>query len=223
MKNAVKVIRYALFLAIPVVVVSCYPGGAEYYSDTDIVMTDYNDTFDFSAAQTYYMVDSIEYVGDNDEDVDHTYDELILSTVAGKMNDMGYQRIDYEEGQDPPDLLLQISVSTSSNEGVGWVPGYPGYPWYPGYPGWGWDWWWGYPGYPGGYYPYYYSFKTGTLAITLGDVDGIHEDDKGDTVIPAVWMATINGLLSSSTTDIKNRITRNINQAFKQSPYLEKK
>ena len=212
MKKMKKLLRFGFFLLLPVIVVSCYPGGAEYYSDTDIVVTDYNDTYDFTQAHTYYMPDTVIYVGKGDKEPDHSFDDLILSTIAGKMLDYGYERITDTVPQ--PDLLLSVAVATTTNEGIGWIPGYP---YYPGW-GWGWDWgWW----YPGGYYPYYYSFNTGTLAITLGDLS--QKKVSADSVsVPAEWNAIINGLLSSSTSDIVKRIKKNINQAFAQSSYLKK-
>jgi hypothetical protein len=41
--------------------------------------------------------------------------------------------------------------------------------------------------------------------------------------IPVVWLGTINGLLGSNSNDTKNRLEYNINEAFKQSPYLDTK
>ena len=214
----IKLLFYGIFLLIAVAMVSCYPGGAEYYSDTDIVVTDYDSAFFAShTIKTYFLVDTVAYLTDDPEDVDHTYDELVLTTIKDNLDALGYVEVD--TGNDtPPDVLVTASVTTSTTSG--WVPGYPYYPYYPwwGYPGWGW--WWGY--YPGGYYPYYYSFSTGTLFITMGDPNNPIEDDDGNIKIPVVWGSAFNGMLSSSTQDMKSRIERSINQSFSQSKCFKK-
>jgi hypothetical protein len=43
----------------------CYPDGAEYYEDTDIVYTDYDDQFDFSSKGTYSIPDKIVKITGN--------------------------------------------------------------------------------------------------------------------------------------------------------------
>ncbi len=215
----VRFLFYGLFAALAVVMVSCYPGGAEYYSDTDIVVTDYDSAF-FAThdVKTYFLIDTVAYITDDPEEVKHTYDETILSKIEENLKGVGYTPVD-PDGDTPPDVLVTATVSTSTTEG--WVPGYPYYPYYPydwwwGYPGW--DWWWGYPG---GYYPYYYSFSTGTLFITMGDPNDPINDD-GEIKLPVVWGAAFNGMLSSSTTDMKKRIERSIDQAFAQSKCFHK-
>ena len=210
----VRFLIYGIFLLVSVVMVSCYPGGAEYYSDTDIVVTDYDSAF-FAThhVKTYYLIDTVVFLTDDPEEVEHKYDDMILSTIDENLKQIGYQPVD-TSGDVPPDVLVTATITTSTSEG--WVPGYPYYPYYP------WDWWWGYPGwdwwwgYPGGYYPYYYSFSTGTLFITMGDPNNPIEDD-GEVKLPVVWGAAFNGMLSSSTSDMKARIERSINQAFNQS------
>ncbi len=219
----VRFLLYGMVVIIAVVMVSCYPGGAEYYSDTDIVVTDYDSAF-FAEhnVHTYFLMDTVVYITDDQEDVEHTYDDLILSKIKEDLEEIaGYVPVD-TTGDVPPDVLVTATVTSSTTEG--WVPGYPYYPSYPwdwwwGYPGYGWDWWWGYPG---GYYPYYYSFSTGTLFITMGDPNHPIEDDNGNVKLPVVWGAAFNGMLSSSVSDMKARISRSIDQAFKQSKCFKK-
>jgi len=92
------------------------------------------------------------------------------------------------------------------------------------WPGWGywggWGWWGGYPGwwYPGGVTTYNYT--TGTIFIDLMDPLKINPDNQA---YGAVWLARLNGVLSSSFTGSTNAVTRikeRINDAFNQSPYL---
>jgi hypothetical protein len=53
--------------------------------------------------------------------------------------------------------------------------------------------------------------------MQLSDPDGI-EDDR----VPIHWNGIINGLLQGSNSNILSRIDRNVDQAFAQSPYLQK-
>ena len=89
--------------------------------------------------------------------------------------------------------------------------------WYPGYPGWGW---WYPPCFGcGGYWPptvVTYTWNTGTVVMTL--FDGSSHGD-GDDDVDAVWIGGLNGVLSSSANG-SVRISRGIDQAFTQSPYL---
>ena len=74
-----------------------------------------------------------------------------------------------------------------------------------------WDYWYPYPGYC---YPVAYTYTTGSLVIAMSDQNNSDETN-------ALWVAGINGLMSESTTaDISVRIDTNIDQAFRQSPYL---
>jgi hypothetical protein len=39
--------------------------------------------------------------------------------------------------------------------------------------------------------------------------------------IPVVWTSVVNGLLEGSTNSLNTRLKQTIDQAFKQSPYLQ--
>ena len=81
--------------------------------------------------------------------------------------------------------------------------------WYPWWCGWG-AW------YPWGGYVYQYTF--GTVLVDIIDRDGIVFE--GEELIPIVWTGALNGAVSNSTSDTRNRINRGIDQCFEQSPYL---
>ena len=61
------------------------------------------------------------------------------------------------------------------------------------------------------------SYKSGTLFINLVDPD-IPPPQAGQAV--SIWGAALNGMLEGTNTEIVQRITTNITQAFAQSPYL---
>ncbi len=213
-----KIIVYLFILSIPVIFFSCYPGGVEYYSDTDIVRTDYDIDHNFTNETKYFMPDSIYHaIAEGEEDnIDRQFDEQILARIESNMTAAGYTLLPDTTGAD---VYLTVTVTSSKYTGIGWIPG--GGWWGGWYPGWGWGggynpW---YPWYPGGGYPVYYSYTTGSLILEMVPPDEIDEDAE---LVNIVWQAVGNGLLSSSPENISARIDRIIDQMYVQSKYLNK-
>lgn len=199
---------YFGFLAVVIVLLSgCYPKGPEYTSDYGLVVTDYDPDYNFGAQKTYFMPDTV-YIESNVEDPDYDkyneFKDLVLDLIETNMSARNYTRID-TTGAQIPDIVLNVSALYLDNTGVGWVPS----------PCWSyWCWWYG-----GGWYPYYYSYSTGTILIQLGDpVESILDDGVEASL---AWIAGLDGLLSSSVDTNLQGVTNGINQAFEQSLYLE--
>ena len=192
-----KTIVYSLVLALAVVMASCYPGGIEYYEDTDIVFTSYEPDYDFMQQQTYSMPDSVvKITGDEDEPefIDEPYNTMIINRIKANMETLGWDLVEDPEAAD----LVLFPASWTNTSIYYWYDYWCWY--YPWYCGWGW------------YYPgYVSSYTTGTLVMTLIENE--------DAIEPyRVWTAAINGLLSGSFN--LNRVSKGIDQAFEQSPYL---
>ena len=190
-------------VALLFLMAGCYPDGAEYYEDTDVVYTNYNDKYDFKSKGTYSIPDKIVKItgelqdGEDPEFVKEPYNTQILQKINSNMTALGYTKV-----TDPAiaDLVLFPAVWTNTT-----ITYYYDY-WcwyYPYYCGWGWG------------YPSVSSYTTGTLLMTLV-ADG--EEFVQST---NVWTAAANGLLSGYY-DV-NRVNKAIDQAFKQSSYLNTK
>jgi len=219
------VLKFSYLAAMIIMLSACYPGGAEYTSDTDVILTNYNDNYDFGAKKTYFMSDSIQHIVDEGETGETKYDALILSELESNFEARGYVRLLPEDTlthPEPPDLMVVITTIETTTTYI-----YGGYPWYGGW-GYGWGWYYkstkyyyGYPGYGWGY-PYYpsyaSSYTTGTVVWDMFDPDNV--DDEGETII-VEWLGAINGLLGSSVSSTQDRIKTSINQAFTQSPYIQ--
>lgn len=206
---------------------SCYPDDSLSISETDVIMTAYNDTVDFTSFKTYFMSDTVYPVRDDTSDhslIEYNYD--IIDAIAKNMVAYGYTRVG-DTAVDAPDIRISSASITVKNITIGW--------WYPYYPGWGWGWGWGYksssresnyyyPGYPGyyppGYWgtPYYSSYTTGTLLIEMADPHTTIVVE-GDTLTPIYWGAGINGVLSSGSD--KSRIIGDIDKVFELSPEIK--
>ena len=192
----------------------CYPKGPEYYSDFDLTVTDRDPDYDFGAQKIYWMADTVEYITNiEDNEIDPGDVEKLLAEVESNLSAKGYDRLDVTNPNDA-EFVITVSVIASRNTGVGWVP-VP-----PCYPGWGWGCFPGYyPPYWGGYYTY--SYTTGSVFINWYDPQEPPVDNNGEQEQPIHWVATFNGLVSSSKENNAARISAGIEQAFKQSTYIK--
>ncbi len=227
-KKTISYTIYVLFITIPLLFFSCYPGGIEYYNESDIILTMYDDQFDFADNSNYFMPDTIIHaIEEGEEDnISRAYDGPILDQIADQMSAAGYTRLESNIITDSvlvdsADVVLSVVITSSEYTGIGYIPGGGGYwGWYPGW-GWGGGY---YPGYPwcpgyGWGYPYTYSYSTGSLFIEMIDQNSInYQGDNNE--LPITWQATINGMLSGNQNNMQWRIDNGIEQCFKQSPYL---
>jgi len=193
--------RNYYFLVVVLLFAGCYPNGAEYYEETDIVYTNYDDAFEFSGKGTYSMPDKIVKVtgkileGEPPEFIKEPYNTQILTKIKSNMTALGYSQVEDPESAD----LVLLPASWTNTTIYYWYDYWCWY--YPYYCGWGWG------------YPSVSTMTTGTLVMTL-------IADGEDYVEPStVWTAAINGLLSGYYN--VNRVNNAIDQAFEQSPYLK--
>jgi hypothetical protein len=221
--NPKGIMHWILFNVMLVLIVSCYPGGPSTAEDLDIVGTSYDKEFDFSAASSFSLPDTVIHLvtEDQEDSLDREYDNLIIGRVRDQMIAYGYKE-EPLDSQNPADVVMLISTMSSTNSVLYFDP-----PWLWGYWGW-WPGWSGYPiapvwgpewalGFPAGF-PIYINYSTGTLFIAMVDPE---ESDLEEKTLAVTWLATLNSLLSGTNPETEQRIKNNIDQAFKQSPYLK--
>jgi len=205
------VILLALGVAAAFLLSSCTPGSELTASESDVVITVFNQDVDFGAIKTYAMPDTIIHIlNEGDEDlVSRKYDQAILDLIAANLTALGYDRI-ADDSPDAPDV--QVLVSATAVDYWYWYSYYPGdyWGWYGGYPGWGW-------GYPPPSYGTSYANSTGTLFVDMVDPD---QPGAPDELRPGCWRGVCNGILNDTESSKKKRFTDSINQMFEQSPYL---
>lgn len=192
---------------------SCYPAGPEYVDDLDVVYTTYDETYDFQGQNTYAMPDKIVVdieieQGAVGRDTTFVYmkDALaapILAAIDARMQAYGWSKVNISAG---PDVIINPAAVSSTTY-------YYSY-WY--------DWYYGgyYGGYWGWYYPPYYSVSsitTGSLVLTMADPSLADQSPIGKS--PLAWLVVANGV-ASGYGDV-GRVTKAIDQAFAQSPYLK--
>jgi hypothetical protein len=196
----------ALSALAGVVLWGCYPGGPDYYEDTDVVFTTYDVDYVFQGSNTYAMPDKIVVDVEIDRG-DTTFVYMkdvfaapILQAIDRNMLALGWAKTAINGN---PDLVLTPAGMKSTTFFYSYWYDW----WYGGwYPGWGW------------YYPPYYnvsSYTTGSFIMVFADPNIDNPVDRS----PAAWLSAANGLMSGAY-DV-SRVTDAIDQAFRQSPYLK--
>lgn len=223
---------------------SCYKEGNNL-DEYDITVTHYEKDFDFSTYSSFIVRDSVMLYSDYLEESEiHKFysngtSNSIRKTIINKFKSLGYTEA---TNLDDADFVVNPIISLMQEEGLiyNWWWSYPGY--------WGYyyDWWWYYkkgtdyyyyPPYWGWYPPTYtyYSYKTGSLVMEMVDAKSIRDSrdymentdpaDVDPNEIPEIyfrWTALIDGILGSSGSYNTDRAERGFNEAFEQSPYLNK-
>lgn len=212
-----KIFKHGSGLAIALyILTSCYPKGPEYYSDLDLTVTDYDMEYDFGAQKKYFMADTIEYKTNiKDSELDPADVYALLKQIEANFDSLGYESLDDANAADA-EFVISVSAIASETSGGGWIGGPPCYP------GWGWGCGWNpwYPPYWGGGY-YSYSYTTGSVVINWFDPQTPPASFEGGEAQPVHWLAIFNGLMSSSRESNFSRIQESVDQAFKQSPYIQ--
>jgi hypothetical protein len=210
-------LRYLLLASLLALQWACYPKGAEYTDELDLVYTNYTSDFDFTATKTYSIPDSIVKIsGDDISDPDgdgkpqflsQSSANVILNQIKQNMSAYGWTLVDKN---DNPDVVMLVSTMTTTNIYYYYDWWYWGW-YYPGYsPGWGWY-------YPGYYYPPYITgYRSGSIFTQMVDNRAIPLSDNATVV----WTCIINGLAEGGSTNIAARTQINIDKAYDQSPYL---
>jgi hypothetical protein len=234
-----------LILAMAFITVSCHKDPPKTYDDTDMTVTYYNVDFSFSTYNTFVMPDSVvlttNYLtesqinniyksgGTSDKALDHLRDRFV---------GLGYTQVDSITDANfiAVPTLMMMQQDETIWYGTGWWWGYPSYGW-----GWGYykstnyyyGWYPTYPWYPTGV-PVTVSTYNGTIAYEMVDVasylaiiewnENNPEPGPGDVspVLEINWQATIDGYATDDGTYNQERALRGTDEAFAQSPYLQK-
>jgi len=219
-----KFLKQLIWLILVIaIVVSCFPEFDATTEEMDIAITRVEDNQDFTDYNTFFLYDTVMHITDDEsEDVEGKFDDQIISEVRQHFLDMGWTEIkdttDTENSADVSIMLSALAVDIYFYYYYWWDWWY----WYP------WDWWFpGYPGYPifpG--YPTYpaYGYSVGTVMIDMADMKELGRPRTNNEApkLNILWTGAVNGLLVGSESSISQRLTKQLDQVFKQSPYLSK-
>lgn len=215
-----RALRLGAVLGLGLAAAGCYPEVPTAIEDIDVVVTAFDESFDFGANLTFAMPDSvveIDLSGTDTGSYDHSLDALILARIEENLLARGYTR-ELNPEANGADVVILAQVSTALNaEAYSYYPYDPFWGWYPG---WGyWD--------PcigcGYYYPWTPSlgtvvtYRTGSVLVEMIDPDATFETPDGPAFV-ARWATILNGYAEGN--NIAARVGEGIDQAFAQSPYL---
>lgn len=207
-----KKIILGLVVATVVFITGCYPDSSRSLENTELVYTNYDEGFDFSANRSYYLNPEVISI-DTTETIDPQIQAYIRSAIRREMAAKNYTETTAVDDNgfptENPGIVIFATATTVTTTGVSYWPGYGG--WWGGYWGWG-----GWPGYGWGSVAIPYQYDSGLL--TIDHIDWASRDTINESA-DAVWISTITGILSSSGIS-QSRIDRVVSQAYEQSPYM---
>lgn len=198
-KIKIKFLAAALLICTAGVISSCYYDYGIDPDSSNVVVTLYDNQYDFSTVHRYILDTAVNQIGGT---VTTAYNNLINTTMITNLNSLGWTRIPNPTAADSTaaDVVIVGSGITSST----YVVDYGDYWWYGG------GYYWYYPP----YYSYSYSYTTGTLIMAIAD-----KKLKTADQLPIIWSGMLNGA-TGQTSSPSSIITSGINQAFSQSGYL---
>ena len=163
-----------------------------------------------ATARTFDVPDTVVEL-DGIFGIDHANDPVIAAQVRSHFVSLGWREKSDTVGGNP-DVVVVIGVTTRVEEGVaygGWYGNWGTLPYWGGAdPAWVW-------GAPVGAIPY--TYEVGTMVMTMVDLRAPRRQTKE---VPLLLVAAMNGILNG--TAVMPRVLNGIDQAFDQSPYLQR-
>ena len=190
---------------------ACYPEEIDNFTDLSSVITVVDSQQPLRVARTFAMPDTVIHSlrKQGTGVIGHDADPQVLARVRANFRVLGWREVTDLKAERPDVAVLNV-VFEQTNTGVAYTDWWGDWGYWPGWPGYGPDWAWGYPS------AVAFNFESGTLAIVMLDLRG------GDPTlrrVPVLWAAGIEGaVVTTSIGDVLN----GIDQAFAQSPYLER-
>ncbi|MCH6201821.1 DUF4136 domain-containing protein [Aquiflexum sp. LQ15W] len=195
--------------------IGCAPGLPEDATTLDVVYTNFNPDFDFAQGTTFAIPENVVIVnetpispGQQPPFLDFAVGRSILGAIRTNMLARGFTQVSQF---DNPDYILLPSFPENNSLLFN-------YNW------WFWDWWipnlgsglgWLYPGYQ----PLVVSsVSTGSLLIQMVNMKNVSATNQ----LEVNWVVIVNGALTGSQSNNTERSVAGINQAFIQSPYIQK-
>jgi len=206
--------RALVVAALSIAAVACYPDQIinsvqELASITTVVDTEPPQPL--RSARTFALIDTIIHPARSLGSglIGHDGDDEILARIRRRFIDDGWREITNVPAQ-RPDVVVLTTIFEQVNTGVFYGDWWSNWGYWPGWPtGYGADWGWGVPGVE-------FVYESGTLLITMLD---IRNGDPLRKRVPVLWAAGIQGVVT--TTALQGALV-GIDQAFVQSPYLER-
>ncbi|HEY2379281.1 MAG TPA: DUF4136 domain-containing protein [Gemmatimonadaceae bacterium] len=203
-------------LALVAVATSCYPDQITSTTQLASITTLVDSQAPLRNARTFALPDTIIHSmslnGTGTGTITHAGDAEIIATIRSGLLAFGWQEVTNVAVQ-RPDVVVLTAVLEQTNTGVFYPDWWANWGWWPGWPvSYGADWVWTSP-----VDAVAFTYQTGTLLIAMLDVEHGNTSTKR---VPLLWAAGVSGVLTPSSF---NGALAGIDQAFAQSPYLERR
>lgn len=209
--------KILFFSVLALLTAACHKEPSPQDSDNEyLVYTSPGKGVTFTSFRTFDLADSLLVIGQSDKpEYSQSNNALaLIQQVRVNMENLGYI---YTPDNPDADLGIQMTFVIKTERYVKyyndpyWWLDYPGY-WPSGY--WG-NW-------TGFYYPYpvSYTYTTNALITDMVDLTGDQRD--GSEPLEVVWTSYIGGPAGYSVQNDVNRLKTAVDQAFVQSPYLNR-
>ena len=209
--------KILFFSVLALLAAACHKEPSPQDSDNEyLVYTSPGKGVTFTSFRTFDLADSLLVIGQSDKpEYSQSNNALaLIQQVRVNMENLGYI---YTPDNPDADLGIQMTFVIKTERYVKyyndpyWWLDYPGY-WPSGY--WG-NW-------TGFYYPYpvSYTYTTNALITDMVDLTGDQRD--GSEPLEVVWTSYIGGPAGYSVQNDVNRLKAAVDQAFVQSPYLNR-
>jgi len=194
-------------------IAACYPDQINSVEDLSSVTTVVDSQAPLESARTFALPDTVIHAMRGSSTgttlVGHEADAQLLARIRARFVERRWREI-ASFGGERPDVVVLTAVLEQTNTGVaygGWWSDWGYWPgWSADYSAWGW-------GYPSAVT---FTYQSGTLLIVMLD---LRNGDTQRKRLPILWAAGIEGVLTLSSLD---GALAGIDQAFAQSPYLER-
>jgi hypothetical protein len=211
MRVVLTLLTSILFCAVATT--GCYPDQIMSFSQLSSVTTLVDSQAPLREARTFALPDTIIHPAraQGADVIGHEADDQILGRIRDGFLAFGWREIT-DVTAERPDVVLLTVVLEQSNTGVAYSGWWGGWSFWPGWPvGYGADWGWGYPA-----NAVTFSYETGTLLVVMLDIKHGNTSTKR---VPLLWAGAVDGVLTKSSVD---GALEGIDQAFAQSPYLQR-
>jgi hypothetical protein len=208
--------KIMFFAVLVLLAASCHKEPYPKDSDNEyLVYTSPSEDVTFTSYKTFYLADSLLVIGQSEKPEYSQSDNAmaLIDKVRVNMERLGYV---YAPSDQDADLGIQVTYIIKTERYVKyyddpyWWLDFPGY-WPSGY--WG-NW-------TGFYYPYPVSYTYTTNAL-ITDMLNLTGEEKEGEALEVVWTSYIGGPAGSSVQGDVARMKAAIDQAFAQSPYLQR-
>lgn len=193
--------------------IGCYPEQITSVSQPVSVTTLVDSQSPLKTATTFALPDTIVHPAraQGADVIGHEHDAQILALIRANLTKLGWREIT-DVTAERPDVVVLTAVLEKTNTGVAYTNWWGSWGFWPGWPvSYGSDWFWGYPA-----NAVTFTYESGTLVIVMLDVE---HGDAGAKRVPILWAAALNGIVMLATPE---DVLTGIDQAFTQSPYLER-